>query len=234
MNGEVIVKADKIKRKKKLYKWARWILLILLFIIIGIYVISSIVYNGGFFTISLDKGFAMEQNLVLYEELKYKEPQVKLSAGKIDFMDNISVDWIPQNIDTEKDGPHNGDNYIAYTYYIENVGSDTVNYWSELYIDDVVLKVDTALRVMVIENGTDKTIYAKTNALTGLAEKNTTEFFSDEKIFVRERKDFNPSDIDKYTIVIWLEGDDPDCLDDLLGGEIKMHMVIRNEQLTEE
>ena len=38
-----------------------------------------------------------------------------------------------------------------------------------------------------------------------------------------------PGDIDKFTIVIWLEGDDPDCIDNILGGEIKMHMEIREE-----
>ena len=37
-------------------------------------------------------------------------------------MDNISIDWIPKNIDTESNGSHNGENYIAYTFYIENEG----------------------------------------------------------------------------------------------------------------
>ena len=28
----------------------------------------------------------------------------------------------------------------------------------------------------------------------------------------------------KYTVVIWLEGDDPECVDDILGGEVKLSM----------
>ena len=43
--------------------------------------------------------------------------------------------------------------------------------------------------------------------------------------------DFKPGDLDKFTIVVWIEGDDPDCTDALLGGEIKMHMTITEEHI---
>ena len=33
-------------------------------------------------------------------------------------------------------------------------------------------------------------------------------------------------DVHKYTVVLWLEGDDPDCTDDILGGEFKVDMVM--------
>ena len=42
-----------------------------------------------------------------------------------------------------------------------------------------------------------------------------------------------PEDIDKITIVIWLEGDDTECVNALLGGEIKMHMDIMEEHTEE-
>jgi len=29
-------------------------------------------------------------------------------------------------------------------------------------------------------------------------------------------------DVHKYTVVIWLEGDDPDCTDELIGGHVGM------------
>ncbi|MDD5980088.1 MAG: hypothetical protein PUC23_03140 [bacterium] len=232
MAKEVLVKANRIKTRKKFYQKAKWILLFLLIFLIILYFILEVTYNGGRFTISLDKNTTLKQNLVLYEDIRYKEPQVKLSAGKIDFLDNISVDWIPSNIDNEKDGSHNGNNYIAYTYYVENVGEDVVDYWTELYIDDVIKNVDEALRVMVYENG-EKTIYAKINNITGLPEENTIPFYSKDKAFVRQRRLFNPNEVDKYTIVIWLEGDDPDCLDDILGGEIKLHIKIRDEHFVD-
>ena len=37
-------------------------------------------------------------------------------------------------------------------------------------------------------------------------------------------EDFSPQARDKYTVVIWLEGNDPDCVDDIIGGQIKFGM----------
>jgi hypothetical protein len=48
-------------------------------------------------------------------------------------------------------------------------------------------------------------------------------------IILEKVEDFKPDDLDKYTIVVWIEGDDPDCQDALIGGEIKMHMKITEE-----
>ena len=49
-----------------------------------------------------------------------------------------------------------------------------------------------------------------------------------------QRRDFRSKDVDKFTIVIWIEGDDPDCIDDLIGGEMKMHMTITEEHIKQE
>ena len=35
-------------------------------------------------------------------------------------------------------GDHNGKNYIAYTFYVENTGKENINYWYEVIVDDVV------------------------------------------------------------------------------------------------
>ena len=32
--------------------------------------------------------------------------------------------------------------------------------------------------------------------------------------------------VDKYTVVIWLEGDDPECVDRIVGGSMKFDMSI--------
>ena len=44
----------------------------------------------------------------------------------------------------------------------------------------------------------------------------------------------NPEHIDKYTVVIWVEGDDPECKNNLIGGEIKMHMTLVEEHILQE
>ena len=228
MAKEVIVKAITIAKRKKRYTKTKIVISIILLVMIFAFIILSVIYKGGRFTITLDQRLANDNKIVIYEDNEIKENKRKLSARDLEFMDNISIDWIPTNIDTEANGSHNGDNYIAYTFYVENEGTDTVDYWYSIVIDDVIKNVDEAARVMIYLNG-EKTVYAKINALTNEPEKDTTPFFSKDKAVLEERKAFSPGDIDKFTVVIWLEGDDPDCTDNILGGEIKMHMEIREE-----
>ena len=97
-------------------------------------------------------------------------------------------------------------------------------------IEDVIKNVDEAIRVMVIKNG-ERTIYAKKNKSTGNAENNTQPFYSDNVIMLEKNENFQVDSEDKYTIVIWVEGDDPDCIDELIGGEIKMNMRLTEEHI---
>ena len=203
-------------------------LTISLFVLTLAFIILSVIYKGGKFTITLDSRLARENQIVIYENSQIPEETIKLETKDMEFMDNISINWIPQNIDTEQDGSHNGENYIAYTFYIENKGTEVMNYWYSVVIDDVIKNVDEAARVMIFLNG-NKTVYAKKSSYTGEPEKDTKEFFSAEEAVLEKREKVSPNDVDKFTVVIWLEGDDPDCVDSILGGEIKMHMEIREE-----
>ncbi len=227
---EFEITSKKIYKRDLRIKVIRLALLILLIFLIVLYFILSIIYEAGRFTIILDRNLSWEKGIVLYEKLGEKVVSRKLEAERFDEMDNISIDWLPQNIDTEAEGSHNGDNYLAYTFYIENEGKDAVNYWYSMPIDDVILNVDEAIRVMVYLNG-EKTVYAKLNGYTEEPEEGTKAFYSDDTVMLESRQDFAPGDIDKFTIVVWIEGDDPDCTNALLGGELKMHMDITEEHI---
>lgn len=227
---EFEITSKKIYKRDLRIKVIRLALLILLIFLIVLYFILSIIYEAGRFTIILDRNLSWEKGIVLYEKLGEKVVSRKLEAERFDEMDNISIDWLPQNIDTEAEGSHNGDNYLAYTFYIENEGKDAVNYWYSMPIDDVILNVDEAIRVMVYLNG-EKTVYAKLNEYTEEPEEGTKAFYSDDTVMLESRQDFAPGDIDKFTIVVWIEGDDPDCTNALLGGELKMHMDITEEHI---
>ena len=99
-----------------------------------------------------------------------------------------------------------------------------------MYIDDVIKNVDEAVRIMVFRND-EKTVYAKVNADTNAAEKDTKVFYSDEIAVLEQRQGLESNQYDKFTIVIWLEGDDPDCVNKIIGGEIKLHMEINEERI---
>lgn len=220
--------SKKIYRRDLRIKIIRLALLILLLFLILLYFILMMIYDVGHFTVILDKNLNWDKGIVIYEHLGNKVVSKKLEADPIETMDNISIAWLPENIDSEAEGSHNGDNYIAYTYYIENEGEDVVNYWYSVVIDDIVLNLDEAIRVMVYLNG-EPTVYAKRNGFTEEPEENTKAFYSDDTVMLECRQNFNPGDIDRFTVVIWIEGDDPDCTNALLGGELKMHMDITEE-----
>ena len=46
------------------------------------------------------------------------------------------------------------------------------------------------------------------------------------------RSDFQANEKDKYTVVIWLEGNDPDCLDNIIGGTMKLGMNFKIKEST--
>ena len=49
--------------------------------------------------------------------------------------------------------------------------------------------------------------------------------FLDENCMAKgEKEDVKPGEIHKYTVVLWLEGDDPDCTDKLIGGSLGMQI----------
>lgn len=234
MAKEVIVTADKVKKRNVTSRLVKISLLALLLLLIILYVILEIIYHEGRFTVTLDSNKSLENGLAIFDSLNNSQGKRRLYATPIKFMDNISYKWLPANIDTEADGPHNGENYIAYTFYVENQGKDVIHYWYEVIIDDVIKNVDEAIRIRIYRNGEDVT-YAKKSSLGGEPEPNTTPFKdikdAEGTIILEEVKDFQPMSMDKFTIVVWLEGDDPDCTDPLIGGELKMHMVITEKHV---
>jgi hypothetical protein len=229
--SEVEVKAQKIYKREVIKKITKIALLLLLIIISIIYLVLYVAYQSGRFTVSLDKNLSNQKNVYLSEQGNVKERTRHLTAETVDYMDNISINWLPENIDTESDGAHNGDNYIAYTFYVVNGGNESVHYWFEIDVDDSIKRVDEAIRIMIYRNGSP-VVYAKKNEATGKAEPDTKMFVSDSIAVLEQRKNFKPKSKDKYTVVVWIEGDDPECKNDLLGGEIKMHIDITEEHLS--
>ncbi len=139
-------------------------------------------------------------------------------------MDNITESWIPMDEVIKKEGDNSGDNYIAYTYFIKNDGEQKTDYKSKIVVESVIKNVDDAVRVAVFTNG-EKKVYAK-KAKNGKEEPNTIAFLSNHLIMEQERNGLEPGQMDRYTILVWLEGKDPECIDDIIGGEMKMSMVI--------
>ena len=98
------------------------------------------------FTVTLDSNATLESGIAVYESLNDPTGRRKLAADAVQFMDNITYKWLPADIATAYEGSHNGDNYIAYTFYIENQGEEILNYWYEVILDDVVKDVYNVIK----------------------------------------------------------------------------------------
>ena len=232
MQNKLTLKSKKLKLEKKVKRIIALILIILILLLLLAYFVVGIIYNSGNFSITLDKNLYFDKGLIVYDDDTYKVYRTELYAEVPKTFDNIYYKWLPNDLNNHEGGSHNGDNYFAYTFYIENTGEQKSDYWTELVIDDVIKNVDDAVRIRVYRDGQSIT-YAKM-ASNGTAEPDTVPFESDNLIVREHIIDFVPGSISKYTIVLWIEGSDPECTDNILGGEFKVHMDFKSENTEEE
>ena len=215
--------AGEVKKYALLTRGLSLLVIILIALIAIAYAIAYFYDKFGSFTVRIDKYDMVNQGLSLSETPNYDHTISVLHADMQYDMTNISGNDLPDNIDMIN-GAHNGKNYIAYTFYLINSGEDTLSYDYHLYIDNVTKGVDEAVRVALYING-EKTVYGKTKSNgSGMESDCDSEFLSSNIVMKSRKENFQPHDKDKFTVVIWLEGNDPDCVDEIIGGTIKFGM----------
>ena len=191
-----------------------------------LFIISMLVTKWGDLVIEIDRP-AVAKGFSLSESEDFSNKTVSLSAKQALDVTNITYNWLPTDLDTSKDGEHNGENYVAYTFYLRNDGEETIDYKTVLDITGVAKSADEAVRVMVYKNG-EPTIFAKGKYDDReQPETDATRFASDTVVMETLSKDFEVGAVDKYTIVIWIEGNDPECIDDIRDGYVRMRMLFK-------
>ncbi len=227
MKKEIEISAKKLRRKKKVTKILKLIILFILLLLLITYLVFELMYKGGSFSVNLQRELYTKNNIIIYDDPDYKVFRSELFAETMNHFDNISGTWLPDNLDTRSNGSHNGENFVAYTFYVENLGNEIADYWSEIIIDDATKSVDEAVRIRLYKNG-EATTYAMMSR-NNMPEPNTTPFTTSTLVARDHVQNFAPGDSDKYTIVLWLEGTDPETTDNILGGQIKIHMDFKSE-----
>ncbi len=218
--------AKEVKRYTVLMRVTGLIAVALVALIAIGYAIAYFYNKYGSFTIKVNKYDMVNQGLSLSETPDFDRTNSMLTADIVYDMTNISGNDLPDNID-KVNGNHNGKNYIAYTFYLHNSGKDTITYEGDLTISNVTKNVDEAIRVAVYTNG-EKVVYGKTKSDgKGKESDCDKEFLTGTQVMHTQVEDFKKGDTTKYTVVIWLEGNDPDCLDNIIGGVIKLQMDFR-------
>lgn len=209
------------------------ILSVCLIILLILFLVSMLVTQWGDLIISVDSP-AVKRGIALSEDPEFSSHYASLSAKKAEDVTNITYSWLPVDLDTSENGSHNGRNYVAYTFYCKNLGQETVDYDAVLDIHGVAKSADEAARIMVYKNG-EPAIYGKGKYTDrNTAETDCTKFETETVVMSTSTEDFKVGDVDKYTIVIWMEGNDPECIDDIRGGHIRARMLfsVREEETT--
>lgn len=196
--GAALLRMDKLQKA-----------LVVLALAFGVlFALSFMQENMGNFTINLNRLELFRRGVAIADNGDFNNATALLAADAVDNGTNIAADDLPDNLD-DIDGSHNGKNYVAYTFYIRNAGKTDLGYSAKLKVVSASKGVDKAARVRVYRNG-EPTTYAAAEP-----------FASKDVVTTISHANFRVGDVDKYTVVIWLDGDDPECVDKIIGGAVE-------------
>ncbi|MBR6513227.1 MAG: hypothetical protein IKT46_00185 [Clostridia bacterium] len=227
-------------------KVTKWIVVSLLLLVIILYLLFLFFWQGGAgsgdefgdFTVKIDKG---QRNLIsLCETSNFDDPTILLKGTSVHDLWHNGRSWIPENIHTEVDGgahsktslnkptPTEKDpSYLAYTFHLKNVTDEPIRYTYDMILVDKLInkQVDAldAIRIMIIRNG-ESVVWAKAPIEGTPLEADTVEFLGEPDLLEVANNEIDPGVTDRYTVVMWLEGEDPECNNDIFGNSLKFEM----------
>lgn len=206
-------------RLDKLHLW----LMGLLLLVAVLFIIAFMQEKMGNFTINLNRLELYRKGISIASDGDFTEPTARLTAHTVQDATNITLEDLPKDID-EIDGDHNGKNYMAYTYYVRNAGKEDLAYHAIVTLDSCAKGAEEAVRVAIWKNG-ERVVYAEP-AKNGQAEEGCVNFEDHDIVCSYTEEEFLIGNVDKYTIVIWMEGEDPECVDAIVGGSVEFSMNI--------
>ena len=194
-------------------------------------IIAIITYygqNAGNFVMEIDPD-AYRRGIVLSSDEEFLSPSPRLLSDAITNVRDITYDWLKVDEAIATDGNYVDPDYkyIAYTLYIQNIGDETCDVNLNTSFVSIQNGLDAAIRFLIIEDGILEKMYMKPDTVEAeyhdLPE--AEHFISDTTIMNSEISNFKPYQIKKFTVITWLEGQDPDCTDAILGGRIKIRLL---------
>jgi hypothetical protein len=219
-----IKKINKSKNRRKIYTAGviiTGILSILLFII------TFYGQNTGNFTVALDEDLA-NKNIELSIEQNFLNPVTFLSIESVEGVRDITYTSLKFEEIRMTDGVYNDPDYqyFAFSFYIRNSGLETVDINYYIRLTEIEKNFDSGIRFLVIEDDDFERIYQSPDSIEHDYQRmpESINFISKTIVLSETIKNFKPNEQKRFSLIIWLEGQDPDTTDDLLGGKIKALM----------
>lgn len=188
--------------------------------------------SAGNFVMSIDYD-AYNRGIILSSDEAFSNPSARLMTDPIVDARDMTYSWLKleEVLDTDGNYVDPDYDYVAYTFYIRNNGLETVDITYHIRMTEIYNGLDEAIRILVIEDGQEK-MYQKIDQVQPNGElpyypqiMPTPKLFISDSIVARESfTKFEPGQIKKFSVIMWLEGYDPDTNDEVLGGRIKLQM----------
>ena len=228
--------------KSKSFKWI--LLLTLLVTSILIILVMLLGNQSGNFVVKVESGDANKSIAITdsYEDRVYTN---KLVASGIEGMTNTTPRWFldgdteeEQNIGLKKLTTELGNKiddstaYI-YTFLIVNTGNNAVSINLEMNVSNTSNGVDDAIRVMSYNDDSESiNIYQKADVndtVYAYYPAQPTLFLSEnvvynESVTVLPTTDPEKPSFIKYSVIFWLEGQDPECTEAIFNGTIRFSL----------
>lgn len=210
----------------------------ILIIFVSLSIVTGVVtYYGqqvGNFVVGVT-GNASDVGLILSEKSTFEVTSPQLNGPTIsDVLPITYTQIVPENVTESMDNAYisTEGNYMGYFFYVKNVGLEAVNVDVSLNITASSHYTERSLRAWIFtgEEDASGTVYqlADTTNFAYTDYPETVNFVSESVIMSDTILNFGSGEVIRYDIIIWIEGQDPDCVDygtySILKGSIALGM----------
>lgn len=186
--------------------------------------------NVGNFVMSIDPDLK-DKEIYISKSSEFINPTSLLQADSVRNARDITYTMVDVEEVKKTDGSYNDPyfKYLAYTFYVKNFGNESTDLSYYLQITSAKKNVDKTIRVMVISEvdgvSTERIYMAKDESEAEYEDiPDCLEFVNEKMIMEDKVYGFFPEQMIKFSVIIWIEGQDPDTTSDILGGQIKIQM----------
>ena len=207
-----------------------------------IVVLSGLSYYGnsvGDLVVTVDDIINRALSLSETGEFGPEDASTMLAAQGIKDIRDSTYYYIPEDI-REGNGLKSdtkSNMYFAYSFYLKNASDVSISYSATVSIDRVTKDIDQAIRIMILVDDDEPMIFArpKADGTPEVLENNesavkkgyTTIPFTESKFSAVNQSVMEIDQIQKYTVVLWLEGWDAECTDAIVDGGLELSITFK-------
>jgi hypothetical protein len=241
------------KRYKNVRKIARFGILVSFLIIFLLVFLTYYGQNTGNFIMTLDED-SYDRGIVLCENSTFDTESRWLTADPVENVRDITLPTIKIEEIVNTDGAYvdKSSRYLAYTFYVKNIGVEVTSVNYQIKITEETKNISKAIRCAIIVDGQMQessrssipvlkyemyNIYMAKDTISYTYpsyydDVNIVNFQTDNIICTNTITSLRPAQTKKISIIVWLEGEDPECTAELYSAKIKMVMNLSVNEIS--